>query len=539
MSINLSSNFLLSANLPLDERTVAATIAIRNAIPAIQRFQGLTCYVVTGSSGGPENWQLQGGVANSNWVLVGGAGGVPIIRYISPTGNNANDGLTAGTPWLTPAYAISQITALAPSSAIINCATGTYTSVSFDAPSLKFNCDIFFVGDEAAPSNVTFQNTSISLIGLSNENSILKFYGINFAGGGSNVGIIHEAGSLFFRNCIATNFYTFYTANTSSCRLYIQGGLSDLNITSTDTGFSLTNGASIFVSNNITLTQNGSSIEQGILFNMMNAYFVPIGSNIYTLNCVPVTGSGWLFSAAGCFIYTGSFCDYNINDGTGLFDFIDTVLVSGQNCDYDLSATSGWMELKNNSILYDNSTCTWNVSASPLSPIQLNSGSHIISKNYVTIGGIIIGNDLVDYVEYGSDVSRTKYAYDARYYDTVTFSVFGQLPIGVTNNDLTPDGIASFPYQCYIASQPCEVVSISVKTRIPNSTLLVITDTYKVYKNDTSTSMTVDVTTSSTGTSTASALSLNTGDRLSIKVTSDALTNAEDITIAVVIRRIN
>lgn len=74
MSINLSSNFLLSANLPLDGRTIAADITARNAIPVIQRYPGLTVYVAAGVGGGAENWQLQGGIANTDWVLVGGGG---------------------------------------------------------------------------------------------------------------------------------------------------------------------------------------------------------------------------------------------------------------------------------------------------------------------------------------------------------------------------------------------------------------------------------------------------------------------------------
>lgn len=538
MPINLSSNFLLSASLPLDQRTVAADIATRNAIPAIQRFQGLTCYVLSGTSGIPENWQLQGGILNTHWVLVGGSGGVPIVRYISPTGNNTNDGLTALTPWQTPAYAISQISTLAPSSALINCASGTYTSVSFDAPSLKFNSDITFLGNETTPSSVIFQNlTTTSIVGVYDNSSILKLYGINFAGGGSNFAIFQDGGSLYLRNCTANGFYQFADISGGGTRCYIQGGLSDLNITNTDTGFALNNGATLYVSNNVHVTQSVSSLSSGTLYRIQNANFIPVGNNTHKLTCVPISGTGYLFSAGACFIYTGNFCDYIIENGTGLFDFSGTFLASGSNCNYTLTATDGWMQLKENSLLYDNATCSWGVSTVPLNKISLTNGSQIISPNYVTIGGIIIGDDLVDYLEFGTDTPRTRYNLDDRYYDTITFTCLGELPRGITTNDISPVGILSIPYQIYMARGKSQVESISIYTRIPNSTLLVITDTYTVYVNNVATAMLADVTTSTTGTSTASPITLNPGDRVCVRVTSDALTSAEDITVTVVIRR--
>jgi len=542
MPIDLSSNFLLSAQLPLDGRTVAATIAARNAIPTIQRFQGLVCYVLVGSSGGPENWQLQGGIANSNWVLVGGAGGVAVTRYISPTGNNTNDGLTALTPWQTPAYAISQIIVLAPSSATINCAAGTYTGVTFDSPNIKFNCEITFVGNEASPSSVVFENTTTTtIVGVYNSSSIIRFHGIKFLGGGSNAAIFQEGGDVYLRNCLGESFAHFATMTGVGSRFYVQGGLVDLSITDTDIGFSISNGSSLYVNNNVELTQNGSSPNQGILYSISNGNFIPVGNNTHTLNCVPITGAGWIFSAASCLIYTGSFCLYEINDGSGLADLTNCLIASGGNCRYTLNATSGWMELKYNSIFYDNATCAWWVSGVPLNEIVLSNGGQIVSPNYVNIGAYpigLIGADIVDYTIYGADEVRTKYALDDRYYDTETFTCYGELPRGITTNDLSPEGTASFPYQFYIAKGKSEIVSITVRTRVPNATLLVVTDTYTIYKNNSSTTMTVDVTTTNNNTSTAAPVPIVAGDYLSIRVTSDALTSAEDITVSVVIRRL-
>src|SRR3990172_5127381 len=84
MSISLSSNFQLNAQLALDARTVVATIVARDGIPNGQRHDGLTVYVTATS----ENYQLQGGIMNTDWVLVNPAGG----------GVSIGDPIVGGTP---------------------------------------------------------------------------------------------------------------------------------------------------------------------------------------------------------------------------------------------------------------------------------------------------------------------------------------------------------------------------------------------------------------------------------------------------------
>jgi hypothetical protein len=52
---------------PADTRTVKATLADRDAIPATSRPPGLFCYVVSEN----KTYQLVGGIANSNWIVSG------------------------------------------------------------------------------------------------------------------------------------------------------------------------------------------------------------------------------------------------------------------------------------------------------------------------------------------------------------------------------------------------------------------------------------------------------------------------------------
>jgi len=67
MSIPISSNFNLAAQLPLDARTVVTDITARDLIPSIQRYEGMIVYVTDINT----NYQLQGGVTNVDWVVFG------------------------------------------------------------------------------------------------------------------------------------------------------------------------------------------------------------------------------------------------------------------------------------------------------------------------------------------------------------------------------------------------------------------------------------------------------------------------------------
>ena len=73
MSIPIGSNFLLGSGIPLDGRTVVADTTARDAIPAIERYDGLIVYTTATS----KNYQLRGGVLNANWVDITSGAVVP------------------------------------------------------------------------------------------------------------------------------------------------------------------------------------------------------------------------------------------------------------------------------------------------------------------------------------------------------------------------------------------------------------------------------------------------------------------------------
>ena len=72
MSIVLGSNFRLNTALALDDRSQFATLALRDALPLLRRWEGMQVYVLEDDS----TYQLVGGIDNINWVLRDGGGSV-------------------------------------------------------------------------------------------------------------------------------------------------------------------------------------------------------------------------------------------------------------------------------------------------------------------------------------------------------------------------------------------------------------------------------------------------------------------------------
>lgn len=71
MSITLGSNFSIQTTLPLDDRFTVADLTARDAIDSGRRYEGLIVYVL----GEATNFQLVGGVTNSDWVELASSGG--------------------------------------------------------------------------------------------------------------------------------------------------------------------------------------------------------------------------------------------------------------------------------------------------------------------------------------------------------------------------------------------------------------------------------------------------------------------------------
>lgn len=68
MAQQINDNFSLLAGIPIDDRFVKTTIALRDAISSVLRYEGLPCYVAQTRT----LYQLQGGISNSDWIGIAG-----------------------------------------------------------------------------------------------------------------------------------------------------------------------------------------------------------------------------------------------------------------------------------------------------------------------------------------------------------------------------------------------------------------------------------------------------------------------------------
>jgi hypothetical protein len=115
MGINIGSSFSRQAGVPLDDSVVVADTTARDAIVSGIRYEGMTVFSVADS----KNYQLVGGIANGNWVEIGGGGGMLVTAtqsiaaagQITPNGaiqqllkvqGNAGPQTSSTTPFLTP-----------------------------------------------------------------------------------------------------------------------------------------------------------------------------------------------------------------------------------------------------------------------------------------------------------------------------------------------------------------------------------------------------------------------------------------------------
>lgn len=71
MGIPLSSSFTRNSAQPLDDLATVADITARNAILAGRRYEGMATYVTSEAT----NYQLIGGITNSDWAEFSGSGG--------------------------------------------------------------------------------------------------------------------------------------------------------------------------------------------------------------------------------------------------------------------------------------------------------------------------------------------------------------------------------------------------------------------------------------------------------------------------------
>lgn len=71
MGINVASSFTRNAGVPIDDTAIVADLTARDAIADGIRYEGFIVYVEAEGL----NYQLVGGITDSDWVEIGGGGG--------------------------------------------------------------------------------------------------------------------------------------------------------------------------------------------------------------------------------------------------------------------------------------------------------------------------------------------------------------------------------------------------------------------------------------------------------------------------------
>ena len=99
------------------------------------------------------------------------------VRYVSPSGSNANDGLTTGTPWQTLQYALQN----APSPCTVRLMSGTYASFGWSTYTGRTDYVTF---TPAAGATITFNGFSVPSTGTIRVDWV-AFDGLMFSGGAS------------------------------------------------------------------------------------------------------------------------------------------------------------------------------------------------------------------------------------------------------------------------------------------------------------------------------------------------------------------
>ncbi len=583
MSINIASNFELFAALPLDDRTVAANIAARDAITSGQRYEGLWCYVVDSDGGGtPATYQLQNGITNGDWVLIGsgagitGAGSAEAVaiwssatnlsaninfarsnatgivnneqgfnlgvnttttRYIDPAGSDLNNGLTALTPWQTRQHALNEMEAYLPGSYQIIAANGTY-SEDFVPPynSIGRAIDsggtiVDNIGDEAVPANSVVAGGSIYENDLQGRgySGNMRFAGISFVGDNSGDAISSSAGVTYIRNCQFTQVDACGNANFNALVFFepstTGGTASNINQLAQSE-----DGGLVYVGTSYTIT----GLQEGLALSGLKSTIL-FGDNL-TFNCTGTGGGSNSFIRAEGAIGLGAQNTFVIDNAVTPIQLSRSgLLEGGQDNQMDFVNCTTVGDLRDNALFVTSEAGTGSYTVSGSTPatrnFSLDGQSAVLNELNSTTGNREIPMPWFT----APPLASTDYvlATDWRYKSSSTITLPGAINPGIAGW-LTDQGVSDICVPIYVAQKPEVYSRFTIKTRIANGPngMTSVNDTYTVYVNGVVTTMSGAISDGTEVTVTINPQVLEVGDEVSIFVATDVNTLAEDISVS-------
>lgn len=158
-------------------------------------------------------------ITNTGAITVTKTGGVPLriplttatTFYVATTGSDSNNGLTSGTPWLTPQHAYAVLTSLydfGGQNVTVQFANGTYTYTGFQLTNpWTGGGTLTFQGDTTTPDNVVINVTgsgtnACGFINLTTLPGFLGIYGMKITVAVGGQACIRNAGlgTIQFKN---------------------------------------------------------------------------------------------------------------------------------------------------------------------------------------------------------------------------------------------------------------------------------------------------------------------------------------------------
>lgn len=232
--------------------------------------------------------------------------------YVSSSGSNGNDGLTAGTAWATIAYALSTMD-YAGSTGVNLILSGALAITANILISPTTNKPLVFTG----PATVTISGSSAVLV-----NEHFTFLNITFVNNNSSTAMFNQSSASTFIAC------TFQKQSGNNS--YLIHGVQQCNfIGCTFDGWTGS-------ANGLVSTTNGLNLFDGCLFRRCNEWFcLANGGQNRFLRCKIVDSVGGWYSYGALLIlhcyakigsYTGRICD---TSGAGQYTICNNVFESG------------------------------------------------------------------------------------------------------------------------------------------------------------------------------------------------------------------
>lgn len=581
MSINISSNFDLFAALPLDARTVASDITARDAIDSGQRYEGLWCYVVDSDGGGtPATYQLQNGITNGDWVLVGSGAGITgsgsadsialwssgtnlsanifftrnpltsivnnsqgfsvdlsattVTRYVDPVGgSNLNDGLTNLSAWADINFALSQCPKLATGIYQIEVAAGVHTQniiipeMIGNANSTDGNSVIYING--AGTGATTLTSATGFVVTSMNNNCVVYLDNLLILGDGDAItpatisGVRGSGSKVYFGD---VNLYGLSLALSFSRTLFIWQEQTPAVVNTAldcDVIINSATGSTSIINKSVDM----SFKTNGLATNSFGVIILD-GTKDYSFTGVGPIANGAL-QPSGAFISVGA--------GTGTLDFDNvaspyriinsgTLSIGGGHTITITDCSNGLGVLSENSYFVELSANTYVAAGTTPNQYTTNSNSFMWSPS-------AIFDTNTGWTRLNTLIAEEKFGADFRYLSYAKGEHVGAPTLGATEY-FSQSGLVTTAVPLDIIDAPSHIQSLFVSSTVANGAAH--SDTYTVTLNGAPTAVTVTITNGSSGVATGNVYA-TTGDIIGVEGQFDAATEAENIFVKVGIRR--